>query len=80
MRRILSDVLLSDRPEYNHFQYSNTPSDTHFQSPLQALYCALKGQNPSAVGTALGNEAQNKTRPNGATALIPNSSFLIPHS
>ena len=30
--------------------------------------CALKGQNPSAVGTALGNAAHNKTRPNGAKA------------
>ena len=27
---------------------------------------ALQGQNPTAVGSALGNEAQNKTRPNGA--------------
>jgi hypothetical protein len=55
---------------------SNNPSHAHSQSPLSAQTNALKGQTPSAEGTALGNEAHNKTRPNGAKALIPNSSFI----
>jgi hypothetical protein len=46
----------------------------------QCNHHALKGQNPSAEGTALGNEAQNKTRHGWAKALIPHSSFLISNS
>jgi hypothetical protein len=72
--------LQSDRPEYKHFQCANIQSNTYSQSPRPAPTNTLKGQNPSAVGTALGNAAHNKTRPNGATALIPNFKLLIPHS
>jgi len=72
-------VLQPDHSLYNHSQCSNNPSHAHSLSPRFAPTYALKGQKSSAVGTALGIEAQNKTRLNGATALIPNSSFLTPH-
>ena len=51
-----------------NFQCSNDPSYAHSQPPCYAPTCALKGQPPSAVGTALGNATHNKTRPNGAKA------------
>ena len=38
-----------------NFQCSNDPSHAHPQSPRHAPTNALKGQTPSAVGTALGN-------------------------
>ena len=57
--------------EYNHFQYSNKPSYTHSHFPHCALNYALKGQPPSAGGTALGNDTHTtKLAPTGQKHFI----------
>ena len=70
---LVSDHRLPPRPNLqsgrpNIIIFFNTPTikAIHSQSPRFAPTNALKGQPPSAVGSALGINAHNKTRPNGA--------------
>ena len=72
--------LQSDRSDCEQFN-ALTISAIHIHN-LPAAHppalCKGKPHQPLAPSSAMPHTA--KTRPSGAKALIPNSSFLIPHS
>jgi hypothetical protein len=75
----LSPVGFLIRPLRSIIIYNVPKSERYIfiESPLHAPYCALKGQTPSAVGTALGNEHTTKLAMAGQEHNIDFGSFLI---
>ena len=61
---------LCNPPWYNHFQCTNHPIHAYSQSLLSTQTNTLKGQTPSAVGTALGINTHNINSPQRGKSII----------